>query len=66
MGFLSKDIISALERVKVRRKRKFELLRLLNGKKRKSIRWIVKNIDGGVSLPTQIRRIFSSLSVTEL
>ena len=66
MGFLSKDIISALERVKVRRKRKFELLRLRNGKKKKSISWIVKNISGGVSLPTQIRRIFSSLSVTEL
>ena len=63
MGFLSKDIISALERVKVR---KFELLRLRNGKKKKSISWIVKNIDGDVSLPTQIRRIFSSLSVTEL
>lgn len=63
MGFLSKDIISALERVKVRR---IELLRLRNGKKKKSISWIVKNIGGGVSLPTQIRRIFSSLSVTEL
>lgn len=63
MGFLSKDIISALERVKVRR---IELLRLRNGKKKKSISWIVKNIGGGVSLLTQIRRIFSSLSVTEL
>ena len=66
MGFLPKDIISALKRVKVRRKRKIELLRLRNGKKSKSISWIVKNIGGGVSLPTQIRRTFSSLCVTLL
>lgn len=47
MGFLFKDIIFVLERVKVRR---IEFLRLCNGKKKKSISWIVKNIGGGVLL----------------